>query len=228
LPLGCTTAEDALLKSSLSVVLPVCNDQANLSRRLSSLLEVLPELTGRFEVAVIDHGSCDATAEVAHDVAAGYPQVGVLSYPQPLDGSSVLRQGLQATHGEMVLLLMDPAADPHDLHRLVLAAQATDAVAGRLPPLAGGSLAAGCDAAGQPALLLFNRRVATAWRSTQTDEPLLTYLLRKRYRIAELLVRRSTDKPRPVAGHPVVPPPAMHALRSSKRSSVVPSPRGGF
>ena len=132
--------EEPLLKSSLSVVLPVCNDQANLSRRLSSLLEVLPELAGRFEMAVIDHGSSDATAEVAHEMAAGYPQLCVLSYPRPLDGSSVLRHGLQATSGEMVLCLMDPTADPHDFHRLVRASQATDAVAGRLPPpLAGGS-----------------------------------------------------------------------------------------
>ncbi|HEY5315198.1 MAG TPA: glycosyltransferase, partial [Pirellulales bacterium] len=80
-----------MLKSSLSVVLPVCNDQAHLARRLSSLLEVLPEVAGRFEMAVIDHGSSDATAEVAHDLAASYPQVCVLSYPRPLDGSSVLR-----------------------------------------------------------------------------------------------------------------------------------------
>lgn len=224
-----------MLKSSLSVVLPVCNDQAHLSRRLSSLLEVLPELAVRFEMAVIDHGSSDATAEVAHDLAAGYPQVCALSYPRSLDGSSVLRHGLQATSGEMVLLVMDPSADPHDFHRLVRAAQATDAVAGRLPPpLLGGNPAGIRDAAGQPALLLFNRRVATAWRSMQTDETLPAYLLRKRYRIAELLVRRSADNARPAASQPPAisaptgSPPAMHALRSSKRPGSVPSPRANF
>lgn len=218
-----------MLKSSLSVVLPVCNDQANLSRRMSSLLEVLPELAVQFEMAVIDHGSSDATAEVAHDLAAGYPQVCVLSYPRSLDGCGALRHGLQATSGEMVLFLMDPAADPHDFHRLVRAGQATDAVAGRLPPPLKGGIPAGIrDAAGQPALLLFNRRVATAWRTAQTDETLLAYLLRKRYRIGELLVRRTADNARPIAIQPAASPPAMHALRSSKRPGSVPSPRANF
>ena len=41
---------------SLSVVLPVFNDAANLTQRVSELLEFLPELTEPFEVVIIDNG----------------------------------------------------------------------------------------------------------------------------------------------------------------------------
>jgi glycosyltransferase involved in cell wall biosynthesis len=184
-------------------------------------LEVLPELAARFEVAILDHGSSDATAELAHDLAAGYPQISATSYPRQFDSSAALRCGLQTTSGEMVLLVMDAAADPHDFHRLAKAAGTADAVAGRLQPTpAEGPMRGSRDAAQVPALLLFHRRVATAWRSTQTDETLVNYLLRKRYRIVEVLVRRLADGLAPPAKHPVVPPPAMHALRSGRRASI--------
>jgi hypothetical protein len=65
------------LNSSLSVLIPVHNAQASLHATLQRVLDVLPELTHRFEVVVIDDGSNDATCEVAYDFARDYPQVTV-------------------------------------------------------------------------------------------------------------------------------------------------------
>ena len=41
---------------------------------LNLLLEVLPELTPRWDVLVMDNGSTDATVEVAHELVGRYPQ----------------------------------------------------------------------------------------------------------------------------------------------------------
>lgn len=198
--------------------MPVCNEQANLPRRVAGLLEVLPDLAGRFEVAMIDHGSSDATPEVAHELAAGYPQLSVLSYPRPLDSATILREGLQATLGELVLFWSDAIADAHDFHRLLRVAPSTDAVAGRLGS-SPANLAASRDAGQHPAVLLFNRRVATAWRGAETGETLLQYLLRKRYRIAELVLRPTAEQPAGRNAAAASGPPAMHALRMGKRSA---------
>jgi glycosyltransferase involved in cell wall biosynthesis len=208
----------------LSVLLPVCNAQAYLSKRLSTLLEVLPEIAARFEIAILEHGSSDATAELGHDLAAGYPQICVLSHPRQMDSSAALRRGLQATHGELVLFVMDAAVDPHDFHRLAKAAEAADAVAGRQQPTSvEGPNRPARDASQMPALLLFHRRVATAWRSATTSETLINYLMRKRYRIVEVPVRQAIEAPsepakRPAVSPPAMSPPAMHALRSSRRT----------
>ncbi len=66
-----------ILNSSLSVLLPVHNSQATLSNRVQRVLDVLPELTHRFEVVIVDDGSTDATCEVAYELARDFPQVNV-------------------------------------------------------------------------------------------------------------------------------------------------------
>jgi len=63
------------MKASLSVLLPVHNAQSTVGDAIGRLLEILPELTNRFEIIVIDDGSSDATCEVADDWARHYPQV---------------------------------------------------------------------------------------------------------------------------------------------------------
>jgi glycosyltransferase involved in cell wall biosynthesis len=63
------------LNSSLSLLLPVHNSQGTLQRDVQRVVEILPDLTGRFEVLIIDDGSTDATCEVAYELARDYPQI---------------------------------------------------------------------------------------------------------------------------------------------------------
>jgi glycosyltransferase involved in cell wall biosynthesis len=91
------------LKISLSALVPVCNGQQTLAPLVSQLLDVLSELTDRFEVLVIDNGSTDATAEIMADLAILYPQVNRLVLPARLERAAMLRLALQSTSGELVL-----------------------------------------------------------------------------------------------------------------------------
>jgi len=66
-----------VLNKSLTIVLPVYNEESRLRKNVQELLDLASELTSRFAVLVIDDGSTDATFEVAEELAAIYPQVSV-------------------------------------------------------------------------------------------------------------------------------------------------------
>ena len=67
---------------SLSVLLPVQNVQSSLSRSVHEILDVMAELTNRFELVIIDEGSTDGTWDVAREITQLYPQVRLLREPE--------------------------------------------------------------------------------------------------------------------------------------------------
>lgn len=94
----------ALLEPSLSVLLPVYNDQSTLAATVQQILEVLSDTSGRFELVIIDDGSSDATIEVADELASYYPQVSAVRHAKPLGREAAIRTGLERSNGDLVLL----------------------------------------------------------------------------------------------------------------------------
>lgn len=89
---------------SLSLVLPVRNAERTLADNLADVLDVLSDLTERFEVLLVDEGSTDQTTELAQDLAVRYPQLRV-ARRRPGDPSvSPLQAGLSQTNGDVVLV----------------------------------------------------------------------------------------------------------------------------
>src|SRR5436190_1993479 len=83
------------------------------------MLEVLPELTSRFDLLIIDDGSTDATFEVAHELTLRYPQVGLMRHARRQGLAEVIRNGLNRTSGDMILVRdTDGGLDLHELPRL--------------------------------------------------------------------------------------------------------------
>jgi len=107
---------------SLSVVLPVCNLEERLAGQVDELLDVLPELTDRFEVLIVDDGSTDDTAHVAAELARCFPQVRLVRHPITLGLTEAIQTGLDNTDGEIVLVgdaqYGLPTADLHKLWQL--------------------------------------------------------------------------------------------------------------
>lgn len=93
-----------LLERSLTVLLPVHNQQSALAGQVQRILDVLPDLTGQFELIIIDDGSTDATIEVADELANRYPQIRVARHAIPQGRRAALRTGLQKSTGEVILL----------------------------------------------------------------------------------------------------------------------------
>jgi glycosyltransferase involved in cell wall biosynthesis len=102
-----------------SVLLPVYNAQGHLEALVGEVLEVLSELVGRFELAILDDGSTDDTAHVVHDLAARYPQIRVIRHPVRLGLAEAIQTGLDNTQGEIILVGdEDYCLDPDDLGTL--------------------------------------------------------------------------------------------------------------
>ncbi|MGD9632456.1 MAG: glycosyltransferase family 2 protein [Pirellulales bacterium] len=60
---------------SLTIVLPVYNNESQLEPCVSQMLDLASDLTSRFAIMIVDDGSTDDTSNVAQELAAKYPQV---------------------------------------------------------------------------------------------------------------------------------------------------------
>ena len=107
------------MNPSLSVLLPVHNAQDRLADSVARILDILPDLTNRFELLIIDDGSTDDTGEVARDLAAQFPQVNFVRHPVRLGLTESVQTGLDHSEGEIVLVGDERhGIEPDDLSRL--------------------------------------------------------------------------------------------------------------
>ena len=102
------------MERSLSVLLPVRNTQSTLAAQVEQILDVLPDMTNRFEVIIIDDGSTDATIEVADELASRYPQVRAIRHGVPKGTDAAVQTGLAESTGEVICLRDDASGMPID------------------------------------------------------------------------------------------------------------------
>jgi glycosyltransferase involved in cell wall biosynthesis len=106
---------DSLL---LSVVVPAYNEAQRLPDSLRQIMAYLDVQPYRSEVIVADDGSSDATAELAEQLAVGWPNLRLLRLDHRGKGFAV-RAGALAARGEYVLLCdADLAVPIEDWERL--------------------------------------------------------------------------------------------------------------
>ncbi len=185
------------MQPSLSVIVPVYNQQRVIGQIVEQLIEILPELTSRFELLLVDDGSTDATVEAARELAAFYPQITVISHPLRLGMATNVRTGLARSSGEMVLIRdEDCRVDLHEIpklwrqaasHDIIIAKTAPRHALGWIPQLPLGPGVSPHHV--RASLYLLHRRVTRGWLTLGGAEELLTHLTRKGYPIVEVEVR---------------------------------------
>jgi glycosyltransferase involved in cell wall biosynthesis len=107
------------LNRSLSVLLPVHNAQSSLASKVEEILELLPELTERFELLITDDASTDGTWEAACELARRYPQVRLLREPVRRGAEHAVRQSNSIARGEAVIAHDgEPGIDVRAISRL--------------------------------------------------------------------------------------------------------------
>jgi hypothetical protein len=218
-------------------VLPVHNAQETLEASVTELLEVLPDLTPRFEVLLIYGASTDDTQEVAYDLATRYPQVHVIRHATASDRLRAIRCGLEHSAGD-VILLRDEASgiNIQDLRKLWRRVGEFAAVIGRCPAAAPatvrggwghvlrewGMAATAMTLGGRGAALqLLHRQVAVRLCQEAADaDDLTAELTRAGYRLCEVELRPASARPTPA----FAPTMSAHRGPAPTRLDLVPQP----
>ncbi len=92
------------MNDSLSIILPVRDCQATLSKQVHHLLEVVPDLTSRFEIILVDDASTDHTTEIARELERQYPQLRLICHPQHRGREAAVNTGLASAGNETVFV----------------------------------------------------------------------------------------------------------------------------
>ena len=92
------------MERSLTVLLPVYNEQSTLAATAREILEVVADLTERFELVIVDDCSADATSEVAHELTRHFPQVQAVRHGRCLGREAAIRTGLKRSSGDVVFV----------------------------------------------------------------------------------------------------------------------------
>jgi dolichol-phosphate mannosyltransferase len=111
------------LAPELSVVIPVCNEEANV---LPLAREIAAALAGRvFEVIFVDDGSTDGTAAAVQSARQQIPEVRLLRHSRRSGQSAAVHSGVRHARAEWVATLDgDGQNDPADIPALVAAGDA--------------------------------------------------------------------------------------------------------
>ena len=95
-------AEPALAPAGLSVFFPAYNDSGTIASMVIRAVKAASELTGDFEIIVVNDGSADATAEIADELARTYPQVRVVHHPRNRGYGGALQTGFRSATKEFI------------------------------------------------------------------------------------------------------------------------------
>ncbi|MEC8101490.1 MAG: glycosyltransferase family 2 protein, partial [Planctomycetota bacterium] len=105
---------------SISVVIPVFQEEGNLSALCEQLWPVLEGLALDVEVIFVDDGSTDGSFAVLRDIADTTAGVRVISFRRNAGQTAAMQAGIDAaTHDAIVPLDADLQNDPADIPRLL-------------------------------------------------------------------------------------------------------------
>ena len=90
------------LKNSISVFLPVYNDQATIAGLVQDALSVLPSFTDDYEVILVDDGSTDGSGALVDELARTSAHVKVIHHAGNQGYGAALRTGFQHATGDLV------------------------------------------------------------------------------------------------------------------------------
>lgn len=117
--------------SSISVVLPAYDEEANVAQAVRKAMQAAAAHTSDYEVIVVDDGSRDRTSEVVQAIVDEHPQVRLVRHEANRGYGGALRSGFEAASKELILFTAsDNQYDLLELRRLLPLMDSADIVTG--------------------------------------------------------------------------------------------------
>lgn len=107
--------------SSLSLVIPVFNEEENLPLLMDAILAAMQSVQQSWEVVFVDDGSRDCSADVLTQLAEKYPEyVRVVIFRRNFGQTAAIAAGIDYAEGETIVLMdADLQNDPADIPMLL-------------------------------------------------------------------------------------------------------------
>ena len=105
---------------SLSIIIPVYNEESNLLPLQSELTEVLKKLDISYEIIFIDDGSTDNSFQRLSAIHAADKAVKIIQFRRNFGQTAAFAAGFDCAQGELILTLdADGQNDPNDIPKLL-------------------------------------------------------------------------------------------------------------
>ena len=104
----------------LSVVIPVFNEQDNLTELFKRILNICGSLNFSYEIIFVDDGSIDKSLSILKDISKNNNKVKVISFKKNFGQTAALSAGIDYARGEVIVSLdADLENDPNDIPLLL-------------------------------------------------------------------------------------------------------------
>jgi glycosyltransferase involved in cell wall biosynthesis len=104
------------LNETLSILIPVYNEEGNLSMLYEKLMSALKKSGRPYEVIFVDDGSSDGTMEILLDLRENNPNVKIVSFSRNFGQTAALSAGIDFSRGDMIIPMDgDLQTDPEDI-----------------------------------------------------------------------------------------------------------------
>jgi len=111
---------DGRLNETLSILIPVYNEEGNLSLLYEKLVAALKKVGRPYEVIFVDDGSSDGTMEILLDLREKNPNVKIISFSRNFGQTAALSAGIDSSKGDIIIPMDgDLQNDPEDILMLL-------------------------------------------------------------------------------------------------------------
>ena len=93
------------MKESLSIVLPVYNEEESIKNVISDIFLHVGNYTDNFEVIVVDDGSVDRTPAVLNEIKKEYADINVVSHDKNRGYGSAIRKGIDLSGKDWIFVM---------------------------------------------------------------------------------------------------------------------------
>ena len=105
---------------SVSLIIPVYNEEESLPRLMESVLALVRTLARPVEIIAINDGSTDASADLLKTMAKTNPELKVINFSRNYGQTAALMAGVELASGEIIISMdADLQNDPNDIPMLL-------------------------------------------------------------------------------------------------------------